>query len=205
MTSEAVTVNWWQNLTACCNTCVTRKGGEVVTEAAKSFSNSKRVVVLGSPECGKSRVISLLADTNANGNVYTPTNGTVTTRIAHKDVGISLVEVGGSLRGFWSRTVDAKVNCLWYLVRREEYDARDFATFSTFFREASTTINTHRIPIVVSILQGQGVGLGEAENLIMAEVSDCGVFVTPSVTLIGGFEKPSLIPSLDVVTAKLAS
>lgn len=205
MASETVAVPWWQNLTACCNTCVTRKIGSLIPESSKSLTNSRRVVVLGSPECGKSRILSLISDSNGTSTSYKATNGTATTRLQHGDLSMGFVEVGGSLRGFWSRTVDAKVSCVWYLLTRGEFDGRDFATLSAFFNEASTTINTHRIPIVVSVLEGSGLNVGDVENVIMAAVSDCGVFVTPSITMVGSFEKSSLIPSVDVVASKLAN
>lgn len=151
---EAISVSWWQYFGSCCNTCYTRKAGISSRPRQKRSSTDKRIVLLGKSRSGKSHALSILAGNESTGGPhnYSATNGTTVSHVSVKDHSISVVEVGGGLSKFWSRAIDSRVDGIWYLMTKEDFETDDFSVLRDFLVSALETLNVRNLPVLITVV-----------------------------------------------------
>ena len=146
----------WLSMFPCCTTSLNRKQGglgDIFSSGSGTFK--KRVLLLGSPECGKSRILHILSHPEEPLNaswIYIPTAGTNTVQVTIPPIGYTFTEVGGGLDDFWARSLDNKVDAIWYLMTRSDFIAGNYVSLLTFIESAKSAFIKKQYVLVVSVL-----------------------------------------------------
>ena len=202
--TETLSHNWWSFLFSCCNTCHTRNKPTSGSKHKPQKLRAVRVIVVGSPRAGKSRALALLSGSPVK-DLYNPTGGTETSRIRIGDTAVSLIEVGGGLRPFWSRAVDNRTNAIWYMLTAEEVSNKDFATLREFLNEVSARVSDQHVCVLVSMFGTLNVSQETANSIISEAFTSSGIYESPIISTISDVSYPSLVASLEDVLTQLAS
>jgi ribosome-interacting GTPase 1 len=200
MTEERkqITTSGWSFMGDCCNPCMGRKQAPKSVRDELKASGMMKIVLLGNAESGKSRVLSVLSEEIKASSAYSPTNGTRNIRLVTPGQReISLVEVGGNLVQFWPRAIDSKVDAVWYILTKAEYEKRDVSQLTGFLREVRELLNTRSMDVLVTVMGVSGLSLETAKANIVPLVSDCGVNLPIKVSVCGDFEKVNVLLSLE--------
>ena len=196
---EQRSTGWFAAL-PCCSSCHLRKQG-CSGSGDYVVQHEKRVLVLGKSQSGKSRMLACLNGSGsgipADKSSYVPTHGTAVSRVVLPPVGVTLIEVGGTLREFWHRSIDSKLNGIWYLVDDVELSSGDFSVLTGFLTAAREALSTRRLPILISASSSVMPGL-------VAAVTETGVSGERVIfSQISLSDRSTLTASLDMLKLKL--
>ena len=200
MTEERkqITTSDWSFMGACCNPCMGRKQTSQSVRDELKASGIMKIVLLGNAESGKSRLLSVLGEEKGASSTYSPTNGTRNVRLVTTGQReISLVEVGGNLVQFWPRAIDSKVDAVWYILTKPEYEKRDLSQLRGFLKEVRELLNSRSMNVLVTVMGVSGLSLETAKANIGPLVSDCGVNLPIKVSVCGDFERLNVVLSLE--------
>lgn len=182
---------------ACCNTCHTRKQGLPWSGASKS-EYTKRVLLIGKTESGKSRIVSCLRDSpTETSGTYEPTNGTLVSRVNVPPMDLTLVEVGGKLSEFWHRSIDSKIDGIWYIMSPDELKSRDFTVLLRFLRLSSEMLISRRLPVLVTS------SYADLKSILSVQIEESGVSRVSFVQILPEYTRASLEPALDELKRSL--
>lgn len=192
----------------CCMNSASRKSGPVGSIFTSSSSGvKKRILVLGKSEIGKSRTLYILqhpeADIDLSDKVYSGTNGTSTIQVDIPPVAYTFIEVGGALVEFWSRSIDSKVDGIWYLIDKEDYVKSDYASLEKFLADSHDVLLKRKPAFVVTVLGvDETASTSEIEILVNASGS-----IDPKklevVQLADPTNYASILKSVDMLKAKI--
>ena len=161
MTQDQISIGWWQHFGACCSPCYVRKGGSSGKRSIVRYGPERKIVLVGANKTGKSRILSVVSSSASTDPVkeYAPTSGTRSTIIKRNDVAVTLVEISGALSTFWPRMIDARVDGIWYLISKSEFELGDYHTLVRFLKDVRDTVHTNGISVLVSF-----VGIDQASG-----------------------------------------
>lgn len=193
---EVATTEWYF-LGQCCNPCMGRKtnASKPTSDGIKGIGMTK-IVLLGSAGSGKSRLLSVLSGEKESEAGYAPTNGTRNVKFSSGSREVSLVEVGGNLSKFWSRAIDSKVDGVWYILTREEYESRELTVFVDFLGQVRESLNARGLLVLATVVGESDISAEAALERISPTILDIGLFLPVKVSVCAQFDKNSVIESL---------
>ena len=187
---------WTGSIFSCCTSCHIRKCG-ITWPGSAVVDFEKRVLVIGKSQSGKSKLISVLNETTPTGSEsYLPTNGTTITRVVVPPIGLTLVEVGGGLASFWHRSIDAKIDAVWYIVNAAEASSGDYSALTNFLALSSNVFVSRKLPLLVSC------GSRESWPALTQSIESSGISRF-SLAELSEISKPGLAASLDQLKLQL--
>lgn len=195
---------WFSKLFPCCGSCYTRKGHEFPADGKRITASSRRIVMLGAVGVGKSEAIALLMGAKTAG-AYEPTNGSRTVKLVIESADLQLVEVGGSLREFWPRTLTSRTDALWYMLSGDTSLDKELISFTEFIRECSSVIAKEKIMVLVTIAGPTTLPPDRVSALVSKATHDAGVYDSPMVEAIPAPSESAFRTVLTNLLVKLGS